>query len=169
MESTRIRLGVDTGGTFTDAVIMNENSGEFTIDKVPSTPSDPSISFQQIITQSLGAVGAHAAEVTYLVHGTTVATNSIIEGTTARCGLLITEGFRDILEIARQIKPEPFNIFFEKPKPLIPRKSLAALAACTPTAKSIPRRSKISSAPFRNTWPMSNAACLSTNSDLVRT
>ena len=64
MESTRVRLGVDTGGTFTDAVIMNENSGEFTIDKVPSTPSYPSISFHGIITQSLGAVGAQAADVT---------------------------------------------------------------------------------------------------------
>ena len=100
---------------------MDELSGEFTIDKVPSTPSDPSVSFHQIITQALAAVGGTAADVTGLVHGTTVATNSIIEGKTARCGLLTTEGFRDILEIARQIKPEPFNIFFEKPKPLIPR------------------------------------------------
>jgi N-methylhydantoinase A len=121
MEAKRLRLGVDTGGTFTDAVIMTEDSGEFTIDKVPSTPSDPSVSLHQIIRQSLDQVGGKPEEVTYLVHGTTVATNSIIEGKTAKGGLLTTEGFRDILEIARQIKPEPFNIFFEKPRPLIPR------------------------------------------------
>ena len=121
MAAKKLRLGVDTGGTFTDAVIMDEESGEFIIDKVSSTPSDPSISFQQIVSQVLERLGVKMEEVTYLVHGTTVATNSIIEGKTAKCGLLTTQGFRDILEIARQIKPEPYNIFFEKPRPLIPR------------------------------------------------
>jgi N-methylhydantoinase A len=116
-----LRLGVDTGGTFTDLVILDEESGTLRIDKVPSTPSDPSLSFHKIIQQGLAATGAGAPDVSYLVHGTTVATNSIIEGKTARCGLLTTAGFRDILEIARQIKPEPFNLFFEKPRPLVPR------------------------------------------------
>jgi N-methylhydantoinase A len=117
----KLRLGVDIGGTFTDLVIMDEESGAFRIDKVPSTPADPSLGFHKIIQQGLAATGAGAANVSYLVHGTTVATNSIIEGKTARCGLLTTAGFRDLLEIARQIKPEPFNLFFEKPRPLVPR------------------------------------------------
>jgi N-methylhydantoinase A len=112
---------VDTGGTFTDAVIMDEESGEFIIDKVSSTPADPSLSFYEIIAQALQTTGAPADKVTYLVHGTTVATNCIIEGKTAKCGFLTTKGFRDILEIARQIKPEPYNIHFEKPRPLVPR------------------------------------------------
>jgi N-methylhydantoinase A len=117
----KLRLGVDIGGTFTDLVIMDEPSGEFRIDKVPSTPSDPSLGFETIVEQGLASAGSRAGDVGYLVHGTTVATNSIIEGKTARSGLLTTAGFRDILEIARQIKPEPFNLFFEKPRPLVPR------------------------------------------------
>lgn len=116
-----VRLAVDTGGTFTDAVIMDEELGEFTIEKVPSTPSDPSQSFLEIVCKLLETVGIKPDGLTYLVHGTTIATNSIIEGKTAKSGLLTTKGFRDILEIARQIKPEPFNLFFEKPRPLIPR------------------------------------------------
>src|SRR5262249_28248651 len=121
MASRKLRLGVDTGGTFTDAVIMDEESGEFIIDKVSSTPADPSIGFHQIVSRALETTGARAQDIVYLAHGTTVATNCIIEGKTARCGLLTTKGFRDILEIARQIKPEPYNIHFEKPQPLVPR------------------------------------------------
>ena len=121
MQLGKVRLGVDTGGTFTDAVIMDEESGEYTIDKVPSTPTDPSVSFHQITQQVLASAGRNPVDVSFLVHGTTVATNTIIEGKTARCGFLTTAGFRDMLEIARQIKPEPFNIQFEKPRPLVPR------------------------------------------------
>jgi N-methylhydantoinase A len=121
MSVSRLRLGVDTGGTFTDAVIMNEETGDFTIDKVPSTPDDPALSFHRIVSDALSHTGRAANDIGYLVHGTTVATNCIIEGKTARCALLITEGFRDILEIARQIKPEPYNILFDKPRPLVPR------------------------------------------------
>jgi N-methylhydantoinase A len=117
----RLRLGVDIGGTFTDLVIMDEATGAITIEKVPSTPSDPSIGFETIVVQGLAAAGGQPGEVCALAHGTTVATNCIIEGKTAACGLLTTEGFRDILEIARQIKPEPFNLFFDKPRPLVPR------------------------------------------------
>jgi N-methylhydantoinase A len=112
---------VDTGGTFTDAVIMDEVTGEFWIEKVPSTPSDPSVSFNDVISQALDGVSGNAPDVSFLVHGTTVATNCIIEGKTAKCGFVTTKGFRDILEIARQIKPEPYNVFFEKPRPLVPR------------------------------------------------
>jgi N-methylhydantoinase A len=122
MSPTKCRLGIDTGGTFTDCVTMDETTGEFSIDKVPSTPSDPSLSFSGVLSRALGAIDAKIEDVSFLVHGTTVATNCIIEGKTAKCGLVTTRGFRDILEIARQIKPEPYNIFFEKPRPLVPRR-----------------------------------------------
>src|ERR1022692_5229218 len=102
MPVSKLRLGVDTGGTFTDAVILDEESGDFTIDKVSSTPSDPSISFDSIVAEALASSGARPQDVTYLVHGTTVATNCIIEGKMAKCGLITTQGFRDMLEIARQ-------------------------------------------------------------------
>ncbi len=121
MSQNKLRLGVDTGGTFTDAVVMDEETGDILIDKVSSTPSDPSISLHQVISQALHTVGTQAEGVTFLAHGTTVATNCIIEGKTVPCGLLTTHGFRDILEIARQIKPEPYNLQFEKPRPLVPR------------------------------------------------
>jgi N-methylhydantoinase A len=117
----RLRLGVDIGGTFTDLVLLNEATGAITIEKVASTPSDPSVSFHTIVTRGLARAGGEPGDVSALAHGTTVATNCIIEGKTAACALLTTEGFRDILEIARQIKPEPFNLFFDKPRPLVPR------------------------------------------------
>ena len=121
MSSSKVRLGVDIGGTFTDAIVLVEATGEFLIEKVPTTPSDLSVGFHDVTARSLAAAGRGPEDIGLLVHGTTVATNCIIEGKTARCGLLTTLGFRDILEIARQIKPEPFNIFFEKPRPLVPR------------------------------------------------
>ena len=121
MPANRVRLGVDIGGTFTDAIVLDEATGEFLIEKLPTTPSDLSAGFHDATTRSLEAAGRGPGDVDSLVHGTTVATNCIIEGKTVPCGLLTTEGFRDILEIARQIKPEPFNIFFEKPRPLVPR------------------------------------------------
>ena len=121
MPASSVQLGVDIGGTFTDAVVLVEATGEFLIEKVPTTPSDLSDGFHAVTTRALEAAGRRPEDIGSLVHGTTVATNCIIEGKTARCGLLTTEGFRDILEIARQIKPEPFNIFFEKPRPLVPR------------------------------------------------
>ena len=121
MPPSKVRLGVDIGGTFTDAMILVRRPASSPIDKVPSTPSDPSVGFHAVTARSLAAAGRGPEDMSSLVHGTTVATNCIIEGKTARCGLLTTQGFRDILEIARQIKPEPFNIFFEKPRPLVPR------------------------------------------------
>jgi N-methylhydantoinase A len=121
VSASKVRLGVDIGGTFTDAIVLVDTTGEFQIEKVPTTPSDLSVGFLDVTTRFLEAAGREPEDIGSLVHGTTVATNCIIEGKTARCGLLTTEGFRDILEIARQIKPEPFNIFFEKPRPLVPR------------------------------------------------
>ncbi len=115
------RLGVDIGGTFTDAVMMNESTGEIRLVKMSSTPSDPSVGFVNVIERILKESKVPAQSVTYNVHGTTVATNTIIEGKGAKAALIATEGFRDVFEIARQIRPKLYDIFCDKPKPLIPR------------------------------------------------
>ena len=117
----RYRLGIDVGGTFTDGILIDEETGETRIAKVPSTPSDPSVGFLAAVERILREAGLGAADVGYLVHGTTVATNAIIEGKLARTGFITTEGFRDMLEIQRQIRPSLYDLLFEKPRPLAPR------------------------------------------------
>ena len=117
----KYRLGFDVGGTFTDAMIINEETGEIRIGKVPSTPKDPSIGFLDAVDTILKENNIEAQDVTYVVHGTTVATNAIIEGKMAATGFITTEGFRDMLEIQRQIRPSLYDLQFEKPQPLVPR------------------------------------------------
>ena len=115
------RLGIDIGGTFTDGVLVDEGSGAVSLVKVPSTPRDPSLGFMDAVTKILARAAARPETVGFVVHGTTVATNTIIEGKGARVGLLATEGFRDLLEIAWQTRPSLYDVFYDKPKPLIPR------------------------------------------------
>ena len=117
----RYRLGVDIGGTFTDATLINEETGEIRVGKVPSTPQDPSHGFMEATHRILREADVSPDEVGYVVHGTTVATNSIIEGKVARTGFVTTDGFRDLLEIQRQIRPSLYDLHFEKPRPLTPR------------------------------------------------
>jgi N-methylhydantoinase A len=117
----RYRLGIDVGGTFTDGILINEQTGETRIAKVPSTPKDPSIGFLNAVERILRDADIDTDEVSYLVHGTTVATNAIIEGKLAPTGFITTEGFRDMLEIQRQIRPSLYDLLFEKPRPLVPR------------------------------------------------
>ena len=114
------RLGVDVGGTFTDAILLNESTGEVRTGKVPSTPSDPSEGFLRVVDRML-AGDAKAEDVRYVVHGTTVATNAIIEGNLARTAFVTTDGFRDLLEIQTGIRPKLYDLQFEKVKPLVPR------------------------------------------------
>ena len=121
MATDSYRLGVDVGGTFTDGVLINESTGEVRITKVPSTPDDPSRAFLEATGRILREAAVDPKQVSYIVHGTTVATNAIIEGKVARTGFLTTEGFRDMLEIARQIRPSLYDLQFEKPAPLVPR------------------------------------------------
>ena len=115
------RIGVDIGGTFTDAVLLSEATGETRIAKVPSTPADPSRGFLDAVDRILGLADAEPGDVSYLVHGTTVATNSLIEGKTPRTAFITTRGFRDLLEIGRQVRPSLYDVHFEKPAPLVPR------------------------------------------------
>lgn len=105
----RIRIGVDTGGTFTDFVFVKD--GQVQLFKVPSTPEDPSLA----IKQGLARIGA-ALEV---VHGTTVGTNALLQRRGARTALITTRGFEDVLVIGRQARPELYNLNAVKPPPLV--------------------------------------------------
>ena len=115
------RLAIDIGGTFTDATLVDEETGAVSIAKVLSTPSDPSLGFMTAAERILSESGVAPGDVRFVVHGTTVATNAIIEGKVARSGFVTTDGFRDLLEIARQTRPSLYDLQFEKPPPLVPR------------------------------------------------
>ncbi len=119
----RYRVAVDTGGTFSDFVYLNEDTGAVTITKVPSTPDDPSRAILQGV-EALIAQGVPAAHVSYFCHGTTVGTNALLEGKGVKTGLLVTQGFRGIYEVAEQARPYGtaiFDVMYDKPKPLVPQ------------------------------------------------
>jgi N-methylhydantoinase A len=118
----RYRIGVDIGGTFTDGTLVDSITGQVTTSKVLSTPTNPADAFIAAVQKLLDLDDSVAPEaVEHVVHATTVATNAIIEGKTARTAFITTEGFRDMLEIARQIRPSLYDLQFEKPAPLVPR------------------------------------------------
>ncbi|BBK42085.1 methylhydantoinase [Allostella vacuolata] len=114
------RLGIDIGGTFTDLVFLAPD-GQVLTSKVLSTPDDYSRGIAEGLAAVFAAGQARADAVDQVVHGTTVATNAILEGKGARVGLLTTEGFRDVLEIRRLRMPVLYDINWQKPKPLVDR------------------------------------------------
>lgn len=115
------RIGIDSGGTFTDVCLFNEETGELRIWKVPSTPKDPSQGIVAGTKEALEQVNSSPDELSYFGHGTTVATNALIEHKGAKTALYVTNGFRDLLEIGRQKRPSLYDIFEDKPEPLVPR------------------------------------------------
>ena len=115
------RIGVDVGGTFTDFTLLDEPAGEVHFHKLPSTRHDPSEAIEAGLRQMLDGLGMAPGDVSYLGHGTTVATNIVIERRGARTGLLTTRGFRDVLELGRQARPSIYDYRVEKPPVLIPR------------------------------------------------
>jgi N-methylhydantoinase A len=123
-----VRVAVDIGGTFTDATLIDEETGAVSIAKVLTTPADPSEGFMRAVDRALADGGVTAAQVGFVVHATTVATNAIIEGKIARGGFVTTEGFRDLLEIARQVRPSLYDTQFEKVTPLVPRDRAVTVA-----------------------------------------
>jgi hypothetical protein len=123
-----VRVAIDIGGTFTDATLIDEQTGGVSIAKVLSTPSDPSQGFMQAVERALQEGAVDAAQVQFVVHATTVATNAIIEGKVARSGFVTTEGFRDLIELARQDRPALYDLAERRPEPLVPRE-LRRLAA----------------------------------------
>lgn len=115
------RIGVDSGGTFTDVCLFNDATGESRIWKLSSTPDDPSIGIAEGVSQALAQAGADPAEVRFLGHGTTVATNALIQLRGVPTGLITTDGFRDLLEIGRQKRPHLYDTQALKPTVLVPR------------------------------------------------
>lgn len=115
------RIAIDIGGTFTDCVVVDETSGALDVIKVPSTPSDPAIGFLNAVDRAIGQHGVTPSSVSLVMHATTVATNAILEGRLARTAFVITRGFADLLEIARQIRPSLYDLEAMKPVPLVPR------------------------------------------------
>jgi N-methylhydantoinase A len=120
----RIRVGIDTGGTFTDVVALDEESGQVVTTKTPSTPADPADGFLAGIEKVLGLLeGASGDDVSAVSHGTTVATNQLLEGKVGRLGFVTTEGYDAMLEIARQSVPDGYgnSYFWVKPARIVPR------------------------------------------------
>lgn len=99
------RLGVDVGGTFTDLLLFDEASGAFWRHKTPSTPHDSSEGILTGVKAITEKAGITAADIAYFLHGTTVATNAVLEGKGAKVGLVTTQGYRDIMQIARSFVP----------------------------------------------------------------
>ncbi|OGL20902.1 MAG: hypothetical protein A3K12_17625 [Candidatus Rokubacteria bacterium RIFCSPLOWO2_12_FULL_71_19] len=115
------RIGIDVGGTFTDIALLDDARGRLHLFKVPTTPADPSEGALTGLAGVLERSGAAPDEVTAVGHGTTVATNAILQGRTARVGLITTEGFRDLLEIGRQRRPRLYDLWADRPPALVPR------------------------------------------------
>jgi len=111
-------LGVDVGGTFTDAVLV-KRSHVFTA-KVPTTPADQSEGVMAAVALVLERAGSSPREVIRFAHGMTVGTNALLEERGARVGLVATEGFTDVLELARQARPELYRLCHDRPRPLVP-------------------------------------------------
>src|SRR5438128_10455652 len=118
----RYRVTVDTGGTFSDFVYLNEDTGKLSIAKLPSTPDDPSRAIFAGIEALFATAGA-PADIGYFYHGTPVGANALLEGKGAKTGLLVTEGFRGIYPVGEQARPygtRIFDVMYAKPAPLVP-------------------------------------------------
>ncbi|GAA4110889.1 hydantoinase/oxoprolinase family protein [Knoellia locipacati] len=126
MAQRRIRIGIDTGGTFTDVVAFDEDSGDLVTTKTPSTPSNPADGFINGIDKVLGLMEASGDDITAVCHGTTVATNKLLEGKVEQLGFITTEGYEFMLEIARQAVPDGYgnSYFWVKPARIVPAESV---------------------------------------------
>lgn len=121
MNSNRFRMGVDIGGTFTDFVLEDVERGTLKLGKTLTTPHDPSQAVIQGFEHILKDAGLSAGDIGVLVHGTTLATNAVIERKGARTGLLTTAGFVDVLAIGRESRYDYYDLQIELPEPLVPR------------------------------------------------
>ena len=114
-------IGVDVGGTFTDFFAFDDTNDRTVLHKVPSTPADPAEAVVAGLRELGARHGIDLAALTRLSHGTTVATNALIQRRGGRVALVVTEGFRDLIEIGRQIRPHVFSLQQDYPAPLVPR------------------------------------------------
>src|SRR5262245_20224941 len=109
------RVGVDVGGTFTDLILVDEESGRIAVDKVPSTPDDPARGTVAGTRRLCDAAGVSIGDLDGILHGTTVATNIVLQHSGATVGMITTAGFRDILHIARHKRPFNFSLYCDLP------------------------------------------------------
>lgn len=117
-KQAHLRFSIDTGGTFTDIVVLDENTGTFIMDKSPTTPENTLIGVLNVIDKvklDLASVGR------FFVHGATTAINALIERKGVKTAYIATKGFRDVVEIARYNRPEMYNIKYHKPEQIVPR------------------------------------------------
>ncbi|MCY4320231.1 MAG: hydantoinase/oxoprolinase family protein [Alphaproteobacteria bacterium] len=139
-------VGVDVGGTFTDFAAINDRTGDMHVFKRPSTPDDPSRAILEGIGEMANACGITLSEVSRLAHGTTVGTNALLQGKGGRVALVTTEGFRDLLEIGRQVRPHMYDFRRRWPAPPVPaarrfelaeRMDAAGMPVRTPTGAAL--------------------------------
>ena len=117
-----IRVGIDIGGTFTDLVLVDDRTGAVTVGKLLTTPRNPADAVHEGFSMAVTAGTVSAADVTRVVHGTTLVTNAVLERKGARTALVTTAGFRDTLEIATEHRYDMYDLEIERPVPLVPRK-----------------------------------------------
>src|SRR5579872_4521738 len=115
------RAGVDIGGTFTDLILIDDRTGQLTVGKVLTTPADPAQAVADVLEDALQRASTPPTSVHYVIHGTTLVTNAVIERKGARTALLTTRGYRDAYEIAREHRYDLYDLFLEMPTPLVPR------------------------------------------------
>src|SRR5688572_19297756 len=118
--SASLQLAVDIGGTFTDVVLLDERGRAQFIEKVLTTHGDPATAVMAGARQALRRAGVELAAVRFLIHGTTLVTNALIERKGARTGLITTAGHEDALELGREARYDSYDIFIERPQPLVP-------------------------------------------------
>src|SRR3954470_5960375 len=125
----RIRIGIDTGGTFTDVVALDEASGDLVTTKTPSTPANPADGFMAGVDKVLALLGLAGSDVSAVSHGTTVATNQLLEGKVGDLGFITTQGYEFVLEIARQSVPDGYgnSYFWVKPPRIVPADRVRAV------------------------------------------
>src|SRR5262245_23652483 len=117
----RYRIGVDIGGTFTDFALFDDAGGEIVVHKQLTTPADPSQAVIEGVRTVTAAAGIRPAEVASVVHGTTLVTNAVIERKGAPTAMIVTKGFRDVLDIAMERRYDLFDLRIRYPQPVVPR------------------------------------------------
>jgi N-methylhydantoinase A len=121
MTDRSYRVGVDIGGTFTDLILVDDETGAITVGKALTTPGDPSQAVETVLRDALERSDVAPERLTTVIHGTTLVTNSIIERKGSKTALLTTKGFRDAVEIGREHRYDLYDLFLEMPRPLAPR------------------------------------------------
>jgi N-methylhydantoinase A len=115
------RIGADIGGTFTDLIIVNSDTGAFSIGKTLTTPDDPSRAVETAVTETIETCGVEPNQVEHVIHGTTLVTNAMIERKGATTALMTTAGFRDSIEIGKETRYDLYDLMIEQPRPIVPR------------------------------------------------